>query len=164
VTVRALKNSDWGFESNCFVCSPDNDRGLNVPFFHDDEHDVVFAEFTPPDELQGAPTYVHGGATLAVLDEAMAWAAIAVGHRFAVTHETAATFDHPVRIGRGYRVEARLTEPGDERFRAEAVVLDAQGRPCVRAHCTLVVLTEARAVDAIGAELNADDASFTRPD
>lgn len=162
MTVTRLENSRWGFESNCFVCSPDNPRGLNVPFFHDDERDVVFADFTAPDVLQGAPTYVHGGATLALLDEAMAWAAIAVGHRFAVTHETAATFDYPVRIGRPYRVEARLTEQGIERLNAEAVVLDAKDRPCVRAQCTLVVLTEAHAVDAIGSALDADDATFTR--
>ena len=132
MTVRPLENARWGFESNCYVCSPANARGLQLPFFHDEDAHVVFAELTPPEELQGAPTYVHGGATLAMLDEAMAWAAIAVGGKFAVTHETATTFDHPVRIGRPYRVEARLVDQTPERIRAESVVLDGKGRPCVR--------------------------------
>ncbi len=122
----------------------------------------MFAELTPPEELQGAPTYVHGGATLAMLDEAMAWAAIAVGGKFAVTHETATTFDHPVRIGRPYRVEARLVDQTPERIRAESVVLDGKGRPCVRASATLVVLSEAHAVDAIGSPLDESDRAYLR--
>jgi len=135
---------------------------MQLPFFHDDEADVVFAEYTLGDEFSGAPTYVHGGVTLAVLDEAMAWAAIAIGGKFAVTHETSATFDYPVRIGRPYRVEARLTEQAPERFRAEGAVLDAKARPCVRAGCSLVVLSAARAVDALGTDAEGDDVTYLR--
>ena len=162
MTVRRLENSRWGFESNCFVCEPKNERGMQLPFFHDDEADLVFAEYTLGDEFSGAPTYVHGGVTLAVLDEAMAWAAIAVGGKFAVTHATNATFDYPVRVGRNYRVEARLTERAPERFRAEGAVLDAKGRPCVRAGCSLVVLSPARAADALGTEAAGDDTSYLK--
>src|SRR5687768_3845878 len=111
---------------------------MRLPFFHDDEADLVFAEYTLGEEFSGAPTYVHGGVTLAVLDEAMAWAAIAVGGKFAVTQEISATFGYPVRVGRRYRVEARLTEQTAERFEAESVVLDAKSRPCVQASCSLV--------------------------
>jgi uncharacterized protein (TIGR00369 family) len=160
MAVQRLENSRWNFESNCFVCEAGNERGLRIPFFHDDEADTVFAEYTLGDEFSGAPSYVHGGVTLAVLDEAMAWAAIAVGGKFAVTHEFGAIFRYPVRVGRTYRVEARLTEQGVEAFRAEAAVLDAKGRSCADAHCSLVVLSAARAVDAIGTEATGDDAGF----
>jgi acyl-coenzyme A thioesterase PaaI-like protein len=162
VTVHRLENARWGFESNCFVCEPKNERGMQLPFFHDDEADLVFAEYTLGEEFSGAPTYVHGGVTLAVLDEAMAWAGIAVGGKFAVTHETSATFDYPVRVGRNYRVEARLTEQTPERFRAEGTVLDAKGRPCVRAACSLVVLSAARAADALGTEAEGSDVGYLR--
>jgi uncharacterized protein (TIGR00369 family) len=162
VTVTRLTNEQWGFSSSCYVCSPDNPSGLQVPFFYDSEREVVSCELLLGEDHSGAPTYVHGGVTLAVLDEAMAWAAIASGGKFAVTHETSTTFQYPVRVGRPYRVEARLTEQGDKEFRAEAVVLDAKDRPCVRAHCTLAVLSEAHAVDAIGAELEGEDANFVR--
>ncbi|HEX7520956.1 MAG TPA: hotdog fold domain-containing protein [Acidimicrobiia bacterium] len=162
MAVHPLENARWGFESNCFVCEPRNERGMQLPFFHDDERDVVFADYTLGDEFSGAPTYVHGGVTLAVLDEAMAWAAIAIGEKFAVTHETSATFDYPVRVGRTYRVEASLTERDDERFKAEAHVLDAKGRPCVRAACSLVVLSPAKAVDALGTDASGDNARYVR--
>jgi uncharacterized protein (TIGR00369 family) len=162
MTIHRLENSRWGFESNCFVCETKNERGMQLPFFHDDEANLVFAEYTLDDGFSGAPTYVHGGVTLAVLDEAMAWAAIAVGGKFAVTHETSATFDFPVRVGRSYRVEARLTEQAPERFRAEGEVLDSKGRPCVRARCSLVVLSPARAADALGTEAEGDDARYLK--
>lgn len=164
MAVHPLENARWGFESNCFVCEQHNERGMQLPFFHDDERDVVFAEYTLGDEFSGAPTYVYGGVTLAVLDEAMAWAAIAIaiGEKFAVTHETSATFDYPVRVGRAYRVEAWLTERSDERFKAEANVLNAKGRPCVRAACSLAVLSPAKALDALGTEASGDDARYVR--
>ncbi len=73
-----LENARWGFESNCFVCEPRNDAGLRIPFFHDEASATVTATFTLDDRFSGAPSYLHGGVLLAVLDEAMAWATIAL--------------------------------------------------------------------------------------
>jgi uncharacterized protein (TIGR00369 family) len=160
--IERLENSRWGFGTSCFVCEPSNARGLQVPFSHDTERRLVFAEFTLGEEYSGAPTYVHGGITLAVLDEAMAWAAIAVGGKFAVTQEISATFGYPVRVGRRYRVEARLISQTGEHFEAESAVLDAKSRPCVQARCSLVVLWAAKAADALGTEATGDDARYVR--
>jgi uncharacterized protein (TIGR00369 family) len=162
MVIERLTNERWGFRSNCFVCEPTNTRGMQVPFFHDTDAGLVFADLDLTDDFSGAPTYVHGGVTLALMDEAMAWAAIALGGKFAVTHETRATFDWPVRVGRPYRLEARLTAQSDERFEADAVVRDAQGRPCVTGSCTLVVLGAAQARDAIGEDPDGDAAGFVR--
>lgn len=155
-----LTNAAWGFESNCFVCEPKNTRGLGLCFFHDDGAGLVFAEVDLGAEFSGAPSYVHGGVTMAVLDEAMAWAAIALGGRFAVTRETRTVFDHPVRVGRRYRVEARLTGQEEGRIDAEAMVLDAHGRTCAVANATLVPLSPVTAVDALGAVVAGDDRSY----
>jgi hypothetical protein len=76
MAVERLENSRWGFGSNCFVCEPANARGMQVPFSHDTDRGVVFADFTLSTEYSGAPTYVHGGATLALMDEGMSWATI----------------------------------------------------------------------------------------
>jgi uncharacterized protein (TIGR00369 family) len=160
VAVHPLRNTQWGFETNCFGCEPGNERGLQIPFFHDDEAGLVFAEFTLGEEFSGAPAYLHGGITMTVLDEAMAWATIAVGGKFAVTREMRATFDRPVRVGRPYRVEARLTEQTDERFEAEGVVLDGRTRPCVRATAEFVVLTAKRATEVLGTKATGDDAKY----
>src|SRR5439155_25185389 len=110
VAVRRLHNSDWGFDSNCFVCEPRNPTGLRIPFHHDDASGCVAAEFNLDDAFSGAPRFVHGGIILAILDEAMAWVTIAVGGKFAVTKETTAAFDHPMYVGRSYRAEAFVDE------------------------------------------------------
>ena len=150
MAVRRLHNSDWGFDSNCFVCEPRNPTGLRIPFHHDDAAGCVAAEFTLDDAFSGAPKFVHGGVVLAILDEAMAWATIAVGGKFAVTKETSTTFDHPVYVGRSYRVEAFVGATTDAAMATRAQVLDDKQRRCAEAQATFVVLSAATARDAIG--------------
>lgn len=160
--VERLDATRFGFDSLCFVCDTTNARGLQVPFFHDTNREVVFAEFEAPIELSGAPTLVHGGATLALIDEAMAWATIAIGGKFAFTKETSARFDWPVRLGRPYRVEARITESDARRYETEATVLDAKGRACVVATATMAILDLDQAADAIGTTPAGDDVDYIR--
>ncbi len=93
---RRLHNEDWGFDSNCFVCEPRNDGGLQIPFHHDLERDLVAATFTLGDRFSGAPSYVHGGVTLAVLDEAVAWATIGEAQAMHATGTAAAPLDPSV--------------------------------------------------------------------
>ncbi len=165
--VRLLENSAWGFDSNCFVCEPTNQRGLRIPFAYDDESQLVTAEFTLGPEYSGVPRYVHGGVVLAILDEAMAWAAIAVAGRFAVVHQTATTFDRPVKVGSAYRVEASVQTSTDKAVTTRASVFAAdgdaddtgKGRRCAESHARLVVMTPAAASSAIG-DLTDDDSRY----
>ena len=162
MAIELLEASRFGFDSRCFVCEPANPRGLQVPFFHDTDAAVVFATFDLPAEFSGAPTLVHGGVTLALIDEAMSWATIALGGKFAYTGETSARFEWPVRLGRSYRVEARLVDRADVRMTTEAAVLDGKARPCVTASATMVVLDLDQAADAIGTDLADGDTKYTR--
>ena len=151
-----LTNADWGFESNCFVCEPANPSGLRIAFFHDDEADRVVADFRLGAGHSGAPHYVHGGVLLAILDEAMAWAAIALAGRFAVVQSTATTFDRPVRIDEPHRVEASVSDRTDTAVTARASIVDAGGRTCAEARARLVVMSAAVAGAAIGPIAGAD--------
>ena len=153
---KPLTNAGWGFETNCYVCEPANPMGLRIAFFHDDEADLVTAEFRLGAEHSGAPHYVHGGVLLAILDEAMAWAAIAVAGRFAVVQSTATTFDRPVRVDELHRVEASVHDRTDTAVTARASVADAAGRRCAEARARLVVLSTAVAGAAIGPVTGAD--------
>ncbi|MGI8754653.1 MAG: PaaI family thioesterase [Acidimicrobiales bacterium] len=164
--MRALTNDQWGFPSNCFVCEAKNEAGLRIAFFHDEEADAVAARFTLGDAFSGAPTYAHGGVVLAVLDESMAWAAIAVAHRWAVTGETTTRFEAPVRVDRTYTVTARITAgpaEGSSSLAAAAEITGEDGTRCATAQATFVVLGEAHAADATGAGAGGIDASWTRP-
>lgn len=160
MALLPLDNTSWGFTSNCFVCASGNDAGLGIPFFHDEEAAAVVADFCLDDRFSGAPNYVHGGVALAVMDEAMAWASIALGGSFALTRSTRARFLRPVRVGAAHRVEARLTgRTPHATFELGAVILGDGGRPCVRARSEFVPMDRARALAAIG-ELGDDDAGM----
>lgn len=154
MTRHRLTNEAWGFDSNCFVCEPRNAAGLRIPFFHDDEAASVVAEFTLDDTFSGAPSYVHGGVTLAVLDEAQAWATIAVCGKFAVTTETTTRFLRPIRIGVPFGVEATVTQQSSSEIRTRAEVRSRSGKVCAETTAVFAVLTEAVAIDAIGADVD----------
>ena len=156
MALKPLTNAGWGFESSCFVCEPANPLGLRVPFFHDDDAGVVTAEFRLGAEHSGAPHYVHGGVLLAILDEAMAWAAIALAGRFAVVQSTATTFDRPVRIDEPHRVQASVHDRTDAAVTARASITDAGDRTCAEARARLVVMSTAVAGAAIGPVTGAD--------
>ncbi len=162
MTRQRLSNEQWGFSSNCFVCEPTNAVGLRQRFFHDTELDLVVADLELGPQHSGAPSYVHGGVQLALLDEAMAWAAIAVAERFAVIATLASTFHHPIRVGKQYRLEASIDARTGTQLSGSARILDDQGRTRTEATATLVVLSAAQAVDA-GATPDASTARFTRP-
>ncbi len=164
--MEALTNEQWGFESNCFVCEPRNDAGLRIPFFHDKASETVTASFTLDGRFSGAPSYLHGGVLLAVIDEAMAWAAIAVAHRWAVTGETSTRFEHPVRVDRTYTVTARITErtaADASTLTATAEVTDVKGRRCAQSSATFVVLGEAQAAEAAGVDVSMLAGGYVRP-
>ena len=108
--MERLENSRWGFESNCFVCEAANPAGLGLEFYVDTDDDAVVAEFSLDQRFSGAPSYVHGGLVLAVLDEAMTWATIALAGSFAVTKETTTRFKAPVHIDGAYRVRAEIEQ------------------------------------------------------
>lgn len=157
-----LHNENWGFASNCFVCEPKNESGLRLPFHHDDEACTVEATFALGDEFSGAPSYVHGGVTLAVLDEAQAWATIAVGGKFAITTETTTRFARPVRVGRTYTVVARVTAQDVDRMATAAEVRNADGKVCAETTATFAVLGAAQAVDALGATPTGEDVAYLK--
>lgn len=135
---------------------------MRVGFFHDDEADEVVADFELGDQFSGAPTYVHGGVVLALLDEAMAWAAIALAGQWALTKESAARFDRPVRVGRAYRLVARVDEASSESIAARAEIRDYKDRVCAAAEATFTPLGEAQAADALGVEVSDENRGFIR--
>jgi acyl-coenzyme A thioesterase PaaI-like protein len=156
MALLPLRNTAFGFPSECFACDPDNPVGLRLSFQHDDEADMVLSEFTLGPGYSGAPRFVHGGLLLAILDEAMAWAAIAVAGRFAVSRTSQASFRRPVMVDVPHRVEAVVEEHDEASVKARARVLNPAGKRCAEASARLVVLSEETARTAIGADLGAN--------
>ena len=148
----SLHNDDLGYESNCFVCEQRNQRGLRVPFAHDTGRGMVVADFALSDSFSGAPTMVHGGVVLALLDEAMAWACIAIAHRWAVTTETSTRFHGAVYVDKEHRVEAEIVDLSDTEIRTAARIVDMKGRVRSESTATFTVLGEAQIKRAAGVD------------
>ncbi|MGQ0521733.1 MAG: PaaI family thioesterase [Actinomycetota bacterium] len=162
MALHRLSNQAWGFESSCFVCEHGNESGMRIAFFHDDEAGLVVADYSLGAAFSGTPNYVHGGATFAVLDEAMAWAAIALGGVFALTRTSSVSFLRPVKVGAPCRVEARVERTNDDgTLDTVAEILDPRRRPCARSSAVFVPIDAARARAAIG-DVGGDDARFVR--
>lgn len=144
----------------CFACGPDNQNGMHLPFELVGE--TVEAVFTLDEEFSGAPTFVHGGLVMTILDEAMAWAAIAVRERFAVTTEFTSSFVRPVRIGEEHIVRAIVgpIEDDGRTLTLSATITRSDGKECALAQGTYVVLTEEQADATIGS--TADGKSGSR--
>jgi len=147
-----LHNDDLGYETNCFVCEQNNDAGLRIPFFHDTDRDLIVADFELSDAFSGAPTMLHGGVTLAVLDEAMAWACIAIGRQWAVTSETTTKFQRAVYVDKPHVVEAEIVEQTDSEIFTAARVMNLKGVVRVESTATFTALGEAQLQRALGTD------------
>lgn len=157
--------TQWGFESSCFVCEPRNVGGLRIPFSHvtdDDDDERVTASFALDERFSGAPSYVHGGVLLAILDEAMAWATIAICEKFAVTRETTSRFDRPVKLHREHRVDAWIEGIDGSSLSTRARIVRADGKMGVEASATFAVLGAEQAADAAGAAIDDRLLTFVR--
>jgi len=157
-----LDNEKWDFGTNCYVCEPKNERGLGIPFYHDIDAATIVAEFTPETHHSGAPAFAHGGLCMALLDEGMAWAIIAIEHRFGVTRKIDVSFERPVRIGQPYTVSCRIESREGQDLVATGEIRDARERACVTARGTFHALTAAEAAQALG-QPSEQAKSYTEP-
>jgi uncharacterized protein (TIGR00369 family) len=110
----------------CFVCGQDNPHGLRLRCRL--EGGLTILEHTAREADLGWKTFVHGGITMALLDEAMAWAAMAAARRPCVTVEMTTRLRRPVLVGMRLRVEGRVCEQKSRLALSEARMLDQQGQ------------------------------------
>jgi uncharacterized protein (TIGR00369 family) len=106
---RAARSADTPVpidDGRCFACGPENEIGLRLRFEGNGE-DGVRARTTLRPEFQGWQGIAHGGVALSLLDEAMAHAAGAAGHR-GVTATLNARFRKPVPLGVPLIIEGRV--------------------------------------------------------
>jgi uncharacterized protein (TIGR00369 family) len=118
-------------DGRCFACGPENTIGLRLHFERLSEESVR-ARTTLREEFQGWKGIAHGGVALALLDEAMAHAAGAAGHR-GVTASMSARFRKPVPLGVPLEIEGRVKWTRRNVLELHASVSDASGAMLVEA-------------------------------
>jgi len=91
----------------CFVCGSDNPHSIGLTWYADD-HGAILSDFTLNEGQQGPPGHAHGGASAAILDEAMGAAVWRAGYNVAVVN-LELNYRRPVPLGQPLKLEARLS-------------------------------------------------------
>jgi uncharacterized protein (TIGR00369 family) len=100
---RKLPEHGW-----CFVCGSENPHGIGLTWWVD-ENGIMTSEFTLNEAQQGPPGHVHGGASAAILDEAMGLVVWAAGHKVAAVN-LEINYHKPLPLGLALSLEARVTQ------------------------------------------------------
>lgn len=113
------------YDRCCFVCGPENERGMKLDFELSPEAaraQVVFAA-----HLCGWQEIVHGGIVATVLDEAMAKAAQARGWH-CLTAEMTVRYRIPANTGKQYTLCGTILSERGRIVNASAELSDQAGR------------------------------------
>jgi len=92
----------------CFVCGTQNPHSLGLTWYQS-ETGAIHAEMVFTDAHQGPPAHVHGGASAAVLDEAMGAAVWSAGYSV-VAVNLEINYKLPVPLGQNILIEAHIAE------------------------------------------------------
>jgi len=104
---RQLPYHGW-----CFVCGHDNPHSIGLTWWVN-EDGVMTSEFTLNEGQQGPPGHAHGGASAAILDEAMGLVVWAAGYKVAAVN-LEINYHKPLPLNQPLTLEARITQK-DER-------------------------------------------------
>jgi uncharacterized protein (TIGR00369 family) len=116
-------------DNYCFACGRENPWGLRLSFKKEGEGRVS-AMFVSKREHQGYKGIVHGGILSAVLDEAMAHAAISMG-LMPVTAELTVRFKTPLFVGEEAIVEAEIKQKDGRLIDASSVIRRASDKKTI---------------------------------
>jgi uncharacterized protein (TIGR00369 family) len=102
------------FHGWCFVCGHENPHSIGLTWWVD-EDGVMTSEFSLNEGQQGPPGHAHGGASAAILDEAMGLVVWAAGHQVAAVN-LEINYHKPLPLNRPLSLEARITHRDDRKI------------------------------------------------
>jgi acyl-coenzyme A thioesterase PaaI-like protein len=129
-------------DNYCFVCGPDNPKGLHIRVTYRPEESAAETELSLPREYQGWADVVHGGILATLLDEMMAHAV----WRFAgpgLTLSLEVRFHQPLKPDEPIRVRGALVTFNGSRRQAEAEMIRlADGQKIASGKSRFLLLAE----------------------
>ncbi len=119
---------------NCFGCSPNNDKGLQLKFEQDG--DDVVAKWSPQRWAEGFRNILHGGIQAALLDELCSWVVQSVCKTVGVTTSMEISYRKAVLVSEGeIELRAKLIEQNSRMAIVEGKILSNNGTVCATAKC-----------------------------
>ena len=128
------------FNGSCFGCSSENPVGLQMTFKAG--RDTVVSEVKIPKHLCGWNNLVHGGVLTTILDEIMSWTAIHFLRKLVMTKNLNVTFQKSVLVEDHVKAVGRIKKKNNEKeVVIEGLILDKNGRECVKAEANFALLS-----------------------
>jgi uncharacterized protein (TIGR00369 family) len=118
------------------VCGSQNSHGIGVTWYVD-EHGTVSAQVTLSEAQQGPPRLAHGGASAALLDEAMGAAVWQAGYKVAAVNLNV-SYHRPVPLGVQVLVQGKLSHREGKTILATGSIQLPDGSVAVSAKGTYV--------------------------
>jgi uncharacterized protein (TIGR00369 family) len=119
---------------NCFGCSPNNDKGLQLKFELDGEE--VVARWNPQRWAEGYRNVLHGGIQAALLDEVCSWVVQSLCKTVGVTTSMEISYRKAVVISDGdIMLKARLIEQNSRMAFVDGKLYSNDGTVCATAKC-----------------------------
>lgn len=106
---------------SCFVCGKANPNSIGVEWYFDDGNHII-GNFIFTIHHQGPPGFVHGGASAAVLDEALGLAIWQAGYP-AVTVNLTIDYRKPVPLGEPILIRGAMSGKAKKRIEASGEIL-----------------------------------------
>lgn len=108
---------------SCFVCGTQNHKSIGVTWYYD-ENNEIYCDTVLSVEQQGPPEHAHGGASAALLDEAMGFAAWVTGYKI-VSANLNINFLKPVPLGMPLKIHAKIIrKEGKKIFAKSEIILE----------------------------------------
>jgi uncharacterized protein (TIGR00369 family) len=124
---------------SCFVCGEENPHGLHLKSRLEDG--LVVLDFVPREADVGWRHTVHGGITMALLDEVMTWASIVALQCACVAAEITTRLKKPMLPARRFRVEGRVVKANARLALAEGEIRDEGNEVCAVASGKYVAMS-----------------------
>ncbi len=126
---KEIPNPFW--DDNCFFCGSNNQEGLKLKFYWDEERQEAFTEYTPERRFTGQGNILHGAIQMGLLDEIMGWVHFVLTGKMGVTTDLNVKFLGPLYIaGNLVRTTCRVVKHEGSTVSMEAALTNKDGVTC----------------------------------
>jgi len=105
---------------SCFVCGKDNDNGIGIEWFYREDK-AIWGSITLTLSHQGPPNMAHGGATAALLDDAMG-TAVWVGGNMVASVNMNVNYLKPVPLGETIEISAHVVRKTEKAIHTQGEI------------------------------------------
>ncbi len=141
--MREIKNIFTRMPGSfCFACHPENEIGLKLKFYADDEKEEVYSTVKPQKSFSGFPGILHGGIQCTLLDEVAFWAMFDKVGKIGLTTKIEVEYLRAVKIGETLEIRGKVLRVRERIVTVLATITCGKGEVYTKAKITYFLPTK----------------------